>query len=611
MDRNQAIGLVLISAMMLVYFTWLAPEPTIPEQLPSSDSTEVVITENNSTETTTDFINNESSDSLTNELNEQKFGMFANAATGTEEHSTLENDHIKVIISNKGARIRNVVLKKFKTYDFSQLVLLDEQSSQTSLIIKHAGREINLNELYYSVSERNLNDTTQLTYTASVGTGQQVKQIYSFPETGYQIGYKIQLIGLDALVDSDQMTFVWNNNLKRLESDLSVSRKKASINYYLSEGDFEDLGLNSEDYDEEAINTPMNWVVMKQKFFTSGIVAKKTFASGEFTLSVNEADTSVVKTMNMALNIPISDLKGDGGQFKYYFGPNNYDIYEDVAPGFSDNLDLGWTPVNLVNKYVIIKLFHFFEKYIDNYGIIILILVLVIKLVLSPLSYKSYVSMAKTKVLKPELDKLKEKYGDDAQKIQSEQMTLYRQVGVNPISGCIPMVLQMPILFALFYFFPNSIELRQQSFLWATDLSTYDSVFTWTTHIPLLSDFYGNHVSLFTLLMTASTILYTWSNNQVSSVQGPMKSISYMMPIMFLFFLNSFSAGLTFYYFVANIVTFAQQAIIRKFVDEDKIKAILDENRKNNVNKKKSKFQQRLEGAMKASQETQKKKKKK
>jgi YidC/Oxa1 family membrane protein insertase len=605
MDRNQAIGLVLISAMMLVYFTWIADEPITPESLPTT--TELVVSQEETSINSNDVTITEVPDSVTTALNSEKFGMFASAAAGTAELTTLENENITVAFSSKGASIANVVLKDFKTYDFSPLVLLDEKSSQTSLLIKHAGREINLSDLYYSLSQEDLNDTTYLTYTADIASGQSIKQVYSFPKSGYQIGYRVQLIGLNGLVDSDQLSFLWNNKLKRLESDISTSRKKASINYYLSEGDFEDLGDNSEAYDEEEVNTSLNWAVMKQKFFTSGIVAEKVFTKGKFTLDVNEADTTVIKSVSMALSIPVDHLTGEGGQFKYYFGPNKFDIYEKVAPGFSDNLDLGWTPVNFVNEYVIIKLFHFFEKYIDNYGIIILILVLVIKLVLSPLSYKSYVSMAKTKVLKPELDKLKEKYGDDAQKIQSEQMTLYRQVGVNPISGCIPMVLQMPILFALFYFFPNSIELRQESFLWAHDLSTYDSVLD----LPFTIPFYGNHVSLFTLLMTASTILYTWSNNQVSSVQGPMKSISYMMPIMFLFFLNSFSAGLTFYYFVANIVTFGQQAIIRKFVDEDKIKAILDDNRKNNVNKKKSKFQQRLDDAMKSSQETQKKKKKK
>ena len=213
--------------------------------------------------------------------------------------------------------------------------------------------------------------------------------------------------------------------------------------------------------------------------------------------------------------------------------------------------------------------------------------------------------MAKMKVMKPELDELKEKIGDDQQKFQQEQMKLYQQVGVNPLSGCIPMLLQMPILFAMFYFFPSSIELRQEAFLWADDLSTYDSIMT----LPFTIPFYGDHVSLFVLLMTASTILYTWSNNQMTTVQGPMKTMGYMMPVIFMFVLNSFPAALSFYYFVANIITFGQQALIRMTVDEDKIKAVLDENRIKNKGKKKSKFQERLDKAMKSSEEAKKGKK--
>jgi len=251
--------------------------------------------------------------------------------------------------------------------------------------------------------------------------------------------------------------------------------------------------------------------------------------------------------------------------------------------------------------------FNFLEKYIGSYGLIIILLVFIIRIILSPLTYRSHMQMAKTKVLKPELDEIKEKHEGDMQKIQAEQMKLYQQVGVNPLSGCIPLVLQMPILFAMFQFIPHAIELRHESFLWATDLSMYDSIFT----IPFNVPFYGNHVSLFTILMTASTILITWSQSQMTaaSVQGPMKTMQYMMPVIFLFVLNSFPSGLTFYYFVSNIVSFAQIALIKRFVDEDKIRRILDENRKKSSTKKKSKFQARLEEAMKANQETKKKKK--
>jgi YidC/Oxa1 family membrane protein insertase len=263
-----------------------------------------------------------------------------------------------------------------------------------------------------------------------------------------------------------------------------------------------------------------------------------------------------------------------------------------------------------VNKFVIIPLFDLLNNFINNYGLIIIIMVLIIKLVLSPLSYKAYLSMAKMKVLKPEMDEIKEKHGDDMSAAQQETMKLYQQVGVNPVSGCVPMLLQMPILFAMFYFFPQSIELRGKPFLWAEDLSTYDTFI----QLPFTIPFYGSHVSLFVLLMTVSTILYTWSNQQVSTVQGPMKAFSYMMPLIFMFVLNSYPAALSFYYFVSNLVTFGQQAIIRRFVDDDRIRKILEENKKNAKNRKKSKFQQRLEAAMKAQQQQQqgqKKKKKK
>ncbi len=215
--------------------------------------------------------------------------------------------------------------------------------------------------------------------------------------------------------------------------------------------------------------------------------------------------------------------------------------------------------------------------------------------------------MAKMKVLKPQLDEIKERHGDDMQKAQAEQMKLYGKVGVNPLSGCIPMLLQMPILLAMFNFFPNSIELRQAGFLWATDLSSYDSVLSLPFSIP----FYGSHVSLFTLLMAGSTLLYTWSNQQMNaSMQGPMKSMQYLMPVMMIFFFNNFSSGLTFYYFILNILNFGQQAIIKKFfIDEEKILRIMEENKARNKNKKKSKFQQRLEDAMKAAEESKKAKK--
>jgi len=386
---------------------------------------------------------------------------------------------------------------------------------------------------------------------------------------------------------------------------MDESRRNASVNYYLSDGTFNDLGNNSNDLEQEVVNQPIRWISMKQKFFNAGIISNTPFSGGmASTQVVSEADTTVVKDLEMALNITQESLVKDG--FTFFFGPNNYQLTKKVTEGYSKNVYLGWTPFAWLNKWLIIPVFNFLEDYIANYGIIIIILAFFIKIILSPISYKSYLSMAKMKVLKPQLDEIKAKFGDDQQKAQAAQMELYGKVGVNPLSGCIPMLLQMPILLAMFNFFPNSIELRQASFLWADDLSSYDSILSLPFEIP----FYGDHVSLFTLLMAASTMLYTWQNAQMNTMQGPMKSMQYLMPFMMIFFFNNFSSGLTFYYFVLNILNFGQQALIKKYlIDEEKILRIMEENKVLNKDKKKSKFQQRLQEAMKTAEESKKNKK--
>ncbi|MBI3482542.1 MAG: membrane protein insertase YidC, partial [Bacteroidetes bacterium] len=324
--------------------------------------------------------------------------------------------------------------------------------------------------------------------------------------------------------------------------------------------------------------------------------------------SFDANDSSIVKKAEVNLSIPASTLAKGKADFSYYFGPNDYRITKDVTEGFSRNVYLGWPPVIWVNKFLVMPVFQFLQKFISNYGLVILLLVLFMKLLLTPLVYHSLLGMAKMRLLKPELDLIKEKNGDNMAQAQQDQMKLYQQAGVNPFSGCIPLLLQMPILFSMFYLFPNSIDLRQQSFLWAEDLSTYDSIL----NLPFSIPFYGDHVSLFVLLMTASQLVYTSQQNQLTSVQGPMKSMGYVMPVVFMFVLNSFSAGLSFYYFISNLITFSQQAIVKRFVDEDKIKAIMDENRKKAASgtSKKSKFMTKLEDAMKASEEARKKTKK-
>ncbi len=299
----------------------------------------------------------------------------------------------------------------------------------------------------------------------------------------------------------------------------------------------------------------------------------------------------------MHLTLPLAD--GDTkGQLTFYFGPNDYRILSKVAPGFSRNVTLGWPIVRWINYLFIIPVFSFLEQYISNYGLIIIVLVVIIKALLFPLSYRSYISMAKMRVMKPALDAIKEKYGDDLQKVQMEQFSLYQEVGINPLSSLVPNLLQIPIFIAMFNFFPNAIALRQQPFLWASDLSTYDAIVHLPFHIPI----YGGHISLFALLMTVSTVLYSWSSNQLADAQQPgaMQMFTYVMPFTFLFVLNSFPAGITLYYFVSNLFTFVQQSLISWAVDEEKIKEQLEENKQKYKNNQKSRIQHQLQAAMKA-----------
>lgn len=603
MDKNQLTGLLLVSILVFAYFHFFAPEP-LPREVHESEVVQQEPAETASTEVSAVM---EENDSIKQLEQVRKYGDFAQAAQGNASDVVLENEDIKVTFSTQGAVVKSILLKDYLTYDKQPLYLLDENSSQMDYFIETNNGPINLSNLYFESNAADVQviegDSATVVFTLSLASGQTVEKIYTLGGTGFELYQRIAFNGID--LRNKGINFQWHNNIKRQEEHIELSRNVTTVNYYLSGDGFDNLSETSTSKEEVKPTLPAEWVAIKQKFFTAGIVATNAFRSLEVSTEVDPNDSNTVKTAEVRLEIPF--VEGENAvAVKYFFGPNNYKILKDVAPDFSKNIKLGWGPLSWINKFLIIPIFHFLEAYITNYGIIIFILVFIIKLLLSPLSYKSYVSMAKTKVLKPELDEIKAKHGDDMQKAQTEQMQLYQKVGINPLSGCIPMLLQMPILIAMFYFFPNSIELRQEAFLWAKDLSTYDSII----NLPFTIPFYGSHVSLFCLLMTASQILYTWSNSQMTTIQGPMKTMQYIMPVAFLFFLNSFPAGLTFYYFVSNLFTFGQQAVIKKFIDEDKIRAILEENKKRNANKKKSKFQLRLEEAMKASQEAQAQKQK-
>lgn len=608
MDKNSATGLILISILMIGYFWLFSDSPKVPENIESDqveqiDQAQAATLNQNTTATAI-----EENDSTLNQALISQYGSFANAAKGESKITTFNTETLSIQFDSKGGSIHEVELKQYKTSDGDPLIISNNEDTEKELVFNTASGPINMYDLYFEMQgspqqELSEGDTVEIRFVAQIAPNKSIEQIYTLSGNYYEVGYDLSFNGFSNEILGDQLTLRWNKKMRKFEKDLKQSRTKVTMNYYSEKDGMDGLSERSDD-DSEEVAEPIKWFSFKQNFFMEALITDIPMKRAEFTTDIVDLSDDYVKRGTAKVEIPLAEVSDKVGVFKYYFGPNNYKALQKVAPDFEENVYLGWFPISLVNKYVIINVFYVLEKYIDSYGWIIIILVLLIKLVLSPLSYKSYVSMAKTKVLKPQLDEIKEKHEGDAQKAQADQMELYRKVGVNPLSGCIPMLLQMPILFAMFYFFPSSIELRQEGFLWATDLSTYDSIMSLPFEIP----FYGDHVSLFTILMTLSTLLITWSQGQVSSVQGPMKNLQYAMPVIFMFVLNSFPAALSFYYLIANIITFTQQMIIRKMIDEDKIIAILEENKKKNVNKKTSKFQQRLQEAMKASEEAKKEK---
>jgi len=339
---------------------------------------------------------------------------------------------------------------------------------------------------------------------------------------------------------------------------------------------------------KEDLKTPVQWVAFKQQYFNTSLISDQVFDNGVVESKSDETKKFVkILTANMGLAYNHGEKESYG--MKFYFGPNHYKTLAALDIQLEKVVPMGWGIFGWVNKYLTVNVFYFLGQYISSFGLIILLLTVIVKTILFPLVYKSYLSSAKMRVLKPEIDEVKAKYGNDMTKVQQENMKLYRKAGVNPMGGCLPVLLQMPILIAMFQFFPSAFELRQKAFLWSHDLSSFDSIY----NLPFSIPFYGDHVSLFTLLMTVSTLVYTMYNNQMTGVTGQMKYISYFMPVAFLGFFNNYASGLTYYYFLSNLFTIGQQLLIRGFVDDKALHKQIQENKKKPVTK--SRFQQKLE----------------
>jgi len=604
MDRNQVVGIVLILAMLVGY------QLLVPKPAPEKKAAQTTQTTKPTSESGAKAAINKAEQPLDSAVARAQFGDFATVATGENRDIVVENKDIKVTFSTHGGRVKEVLLKNYKTYDQKPLVLVDENSSKTFLELPTTHGKIDLHKLYYQTTTQSgtvNGQAQQIVFRAEIAPGQSVEQVYTVPVEGYVLNYDLKLNGLGNTVSNDNIRFFWEDKMRQYENDLANNRRAATINYLTADESFEKLS-EGESNQEATLDEPVQWFTIKHKYFLSGFVAKNSpMPKADFKTLVDPGDSSVVKTAVADVMLPMSDVKSGKAQYKFFFGPNDFQLLGDVAPEFDQNVYLGYSILKPINKYFFVPVFNILEKFISNYGLLIVVLVVFVKLLLTPLTYRSYVSMAKMRVLAPEINEIKERVGDDMAKQQSEQMKLYQEVGVSPLSGCVPVLATMPILFALFMLFPNLIELRQKPFLWAHDLSTYDAFITFPT-LP----FIGGHLSLFTVLMTASSIAYAYYNNQTTPTQpGPvnMKALSYIFPLMFMFVLNSYPAGLTFYYFVSNIVTITQQQLIRRFVDEGKIRAVLDENRRKNASgqgKKPGGFQALLQKQLAAAEEARK-----
>ncbi|MFN8239491.1 MAG: membrane protein insertase YidC [Bacteroidales bacterium] len=534
-----------------------------------------------------------------------RFGVFAKSASGENDFITLENDKVELKISTKGGRLYSARLKDYKTYDSLPLFLFDGDSTVFGLnFFTSDNKAIQTNELYFKTVDSLKHyvadkDPVSVSLRLKADEQRYLEYTYTLSPGKYVVGLNVKFVSLGDIIAANQssMTLDWRMYVPKKEKGKQSEEYQTTLKYKYFQDEVDGFRERSNKENEEAdVTTKMTWVAYKDQFFSAVLINDDYFQSGSFKVTRLPASTRYLKYFTTEAGVPYNASNPQPVNLKFYLGPNHFTTLKREGYDLEQLVTLGKNITRWINQWVIIPIFNWLNKYIGNYGLIILILTIIIKIVLFPLTFKSYQSQAKMQVLKPLVDELGKKFPkkEDALKKQQATMDLYKRAGVNPMGGCLPMLLQMPILFAMFRFFPSSIELRQEPFLWATDLSTYDSILTLPFTIPL----YGNHVSLFTLLMTASTLLtMKMTGSQPGSDQPGMKVMMYMMPIMFMLILNNFSSGLTYYYFLANMLTYIQNVISKRFIDADKVLATLEENKKKPLQK--SKWQQRLEDAAK------------
>jgi YidC/Oxa1 family membrane protein insertase len=616
MDRNSIIGLVIIALILILmgYFNKPSKEE-IERARQKQDSLRQVKQEQVDTQKTqtqkapADNVEKQKKAKTATEDTANlkgRYGSFAQAANGEKKLIVLENKKMKVKLSTKGGRPYSVRLKDYTTYEGDPLILFSGDDNKFGFNFFADNRKISTNELYFKSMRENdsivASQTEQsIKLRLYAGKSKYIEYQYALKPNANMLDFNVRFVGMDQVIPRNytSLDLNWEVNTLQLEKGADNENNFTTIGYKYYQDDVEDIRSRGNDEAEEELNTRVKWIAFKQQFFSSILVADKHFENSEVSFKSLEDSEKYLKHMTANIAVPYSGESRYTAPMKFYFGPNHYNTLKDYDLGFENLVNLGWSLFSWVSKYIIIPVFAWLDNSIANYGVIILLLTLMIKLALFPLTYKSYLSQAKMRVLKPEIDEINKKYPkkEDNMKKQRAQMDLYKKAGVNPMGGCLPLLLQFPFLIAMVRFFPSSFELRQESFLWADDLSSFDSILNLPFEIP----FYGDHVSGFTLLMAVTLIFTTRINSSQMSGGQQMPGMkfftSYLMPVMLLFVFNGFAAGLSYYFFLSNLITLGQTLAIRNFVDDEAIHKKIKENKKKP--KKKSKWQARLEEAAK------------
>jgi len=612
MDKNSIFGIILIAGILIIWGVIQAPNKKEMEaRKRMMDSLAVVQSQKQSDSVATDKPAFQtipvvtSPDSVSTKKLQDELGDFSASAIGENRFFSIENDLIRLVISTRGGRPYSVELKKYKTFDRKPVILFNGDSTQFGIAFYSQNKAISTNQLYFRPGDTIPGKTIgsisdSLTMRLVVDDSRYIEYRYVLEPESYMVNFRMQLVGMKDIVtrDPSSLDLNWEINVPQHEQLKKNEMQYTSLYYRHFKEDVEYFRASKSEQTEN-IPTQVEWVGFKNQFFSSVILADYAFSNAMLKSADLPETSKYLKNFRAEVGLPFERLDNETIKMKMFFGPNKFKLLKKYKIYKLENLvSVGKGVIRWINQLVIIPIFDWLSRFIGNYGIIILLLTIIIKIGLLPLTYKSYLSQARMKVLKPQVDELSHKFpkGKELEK-QQATMALYKKAGVSPMGGCLPMLLQFPILFAMFRFFPTSIELRQEGFLWAKDLSTYDAIISWHQAIPVL----GNHISLFTLLMTISTIVSMKMSDTSSSTQQipGMKTMMYIMPVMFMFMLNNFSAGLTYYYFLANMITIGQNYLFKQFVDEKEILRKMEEKKAKPV--KKSKFQQRLEDMAKQS----------